>query len=208
VREWPENASSAVADFVFELGSGTLASEHAEALADALRQALPWLGDEPQAGVLPLSGLSRGNGHWFVGRRSRLVLRLPLHRAASADSLSGATLVVAGSRLQVGAPSRRPLQPVTEVVYSHFVSYGTANELAFLARCRAALDARGLRASPVTGRARRMDTSGGPVEGFALMLHGLSPADSVAIQEDGLGQHRLYGCGVFVPHKSITAVGE
>lgn len=208
MRDWPENASTTVADFVFELGAGTLASDHAEALADALRLALPWLGEEPLAGVLPLAGLSRGNGHWFVGRRSRLVLRLPLGRAASADSLSGTTLDIAGTPLAIGAATRRPVQPVTEVVYSHFVSFGTADELEFLAQCRAALDARGLRANPVTGRARRIDTAGGPIEGFALMLHGLGAADSVAIQEDGLGLHRLYGCGVFVPHKSITAVGE
>lgn len=205
---WPEDASTAMADFVFELGAGTLAGEHAEALAEALRGALPWLAEEPLAGVLPLSGLSRGNGQCFVGRRSRLVLRLPLRRAAGADSLAGTTLDIAGDRLAIGAATRRPLQPVTEVVYSHFVSFGTADELEFLDHCRAALADRGLRASPVTGRARRLDTSAGPVEGFALMLHGLSPADSVSIQEDGLGRHRLYGCGMFVPHKSITAVGD
>jgi hypothetical protein len=40
------------------------------------------------------------------------------------------------------------------------------------------------------------------------MLHGLKRAESVAIQESGLGLHRLLGCGLFVPHKSIAAVGE
>ena len=64
------------------------------------------------------------------------------------------------------------------------------------------------RGEPVTGRARRMHSAAGEVHGFALMLHGLKRAESVAIQETGLGRHHLLGCGLFVPHKSIAAVGE
>ena len=53
-----------------------------------------------------------------------------------------------------------------------------------------------------------MSAGAGQVHGFALMLHGLKRAESVAIQESGLGLHRLLGCGIFIPHKSIAAVGE
>jgi CRISPR-associated protein Cas6 len=94
------------------------------------------------------------------------------------------------------------------VVHSHFVSFGTADEIEFLAACRAALAERHLGGEPVTGRARHMTTGAGPVDGFALMLHGLKRPESVAIQETGLGLHRLLGCGIFIPHKSIAAVGE
>jgi hypothetical protein len=80
--------------------------------------------------------------------------------------------------------------PVTEVVHSHFVSFGTADEIEFLAACRAELAQRGLGGEPVTGRARRM-AAAGPVHGFALMLHGLKRAESVAIQETGLGRIRF-----------------
>ena len=208
MKDWPENASTQVADFVFELGAGMVAHEHADALAGALCRALPWLADEPLAGILPLSGLSRGDGGHFVGRRSRLVLRLPLSRAASADALSGTTLDVAGCALAVGTSTRRPLQPVTDVVYSHFVSFDTEDEISFLDQCRTALAGRGIQAHPVTGKARHLHSAAGFVHGFALMLHGLSPADSVGIQEQGLGEHRLHGCGMFVPHKTIHAVGE
>ncbi|MBI5900058.1 MAG: type I-MYXAN CRISPR-associated protein Cas6/Cmx6 [Rhodocyclales bacterium] len=208
MRDWPEEASANMVDVVFELDAGTLATDHAEALSVALRAALPWLDEEPRAGILPLSGLGRGDGGHFVGRRSRLTLRVPNHRGASADSLSGRRLDVAGQPLGIGRASRRPLLPVTEVVYSHFVSYETADEIAFLAACRAELAERGLGAQPVTGRARRLRCGGTEVHGFALMLHGLKRAESVAIQEAGLGRHHLLGCGLFVPHKSIAAVGE
>ena len=84
MRDWPEDASAEMVDVVFELDAGTLATDHAEALATALRVALPWLDEEPRAGILPLSGLGRGDGGHFVGRRSRMVIRLPTHRSSSA----------------------------------------------------------------------------------------------------------------------------
>ena len=40
-----------------------------------------------------------------------------------------------------------------------------------------------------------------------LVLHGLSTADSLLAQQRGVGLLRKLGCGVFVPHKSIAAVG-
>ena len=205
---WPADASTEMVDVVFELDAGTIANDHTEALASALRRALPWLDDEPRAGILPLSGLGRGDGFSYVGRRSRLVIRMPIHRSASADSLSGSALDLCGEPLGVGRSSLRPLLPITEVVHSYFVSYGTPDEIEFLAACRAELAARGIGGEPVTGRARRIKCAEGEVHGFALMLHGLKRAESVAIQESGLGLHRLLGCGLFVPHKSIAAVGE
>ncbi len=208
MKDWPQDASTEMVDVVFELEAGTIAVDHADALAGALRRALPWLDEEPRAGILPLSGLGRGDGRHFVGRRSRLVIRMPNRRSASADSLCGRTLDLGGEPLGIGRSSLRPLLPVTEVVYSHFVSFDTADEIEFLDACRAELAARQIGGEPVTGRARRMKTATGEVHGFALMLHGLKRADSVSIQESGLGRHRLLGCGLFVPHKSIVAVGD
>ena len=208
MKDWPEDASTDMVDVVFELDAGSVAPDHAEALAGALRRALPWLDDEPLAGILPLSGLGRGDGFSYVGRRSRLVIRMPIHRSASADSLSGSALDLGGEPLGVGRSSLRPLLPITEVVHSYVVSYGTPDEIEFLAACRAELAKRRIGGEPVTGRARRIQCVDGEVHGFALMLHGLKRAESVAIQESGLGLHRLLGCGLFVPHKSIAAVGE
>jgi len=48
----------------------------------------------------------------------------------------------------------------------------------------------------------------GGLRGYSLMLDGLSAADSLRLQETGIGRHRRLGCGVFVPHKSAAAVGS
>ena len=65
-----------------------------------------------------------------------------------------------------------------------------------------------VRAADGRGRAQHLAAIAGPVHGYSLMLHGLKRAESVSIQETGLGLHRLLGCGNFIPHKSVAAVGE
>ena len=194
-------------DVVFALEEVTLGDDHASALSLAVRRVLPWFDEEPEAGILPLSGLAKGNGVRFLGRRSRLALRLPIHRGASADFLAGARLDLDGTELKVGAGSVRPLFPARGVVYSHFVSLGTDDEIEFLERCKSLLAERGLTPQLITGKAREMRTAEGIVRGFSLMLHGLGAADSLAVQEAGLGAHRALGCGLFIPHKSVVAVG-
>ena len=204
----PDEASALMVDVVFSLEEGTLGDDHASALAMAVRRVLPWFDEEPEAGILPLSGLAKGNGVRFVGRRSRLALRLPVHRSASAESLAGASLDLDGVQLRLGAATARPLFPARGVVYSHFVSVGLNDEIEFLAQCKFLLAERGHKPQLITGKACELNTPAGTVRGFSLMLHGLGPAASLAIQESGLGAHRALGCGLFVPHKSVVAVGD
>ena len=134
-------------DVVFQLAGEPLREDHACALSRAVRRALPWLDEDPEAGILPLSGLASGNGVRFVGRRSRLALRLSIRRSASADSLTGARLDLEGTALEVGAGKLRPLFPARGVVYSHFVTVGTDDEIEFMARCKSSLAGRGLKLS-------------------------------------------------------------
>jgi CRISPR-associated protein Cas6 len=196
-------------DVVFPLEDGSFDDDHADALSLAVRSALPWFDDEPEAGILPLSGLAHGNnGQCFVGRRSRLALRLPIRRSASADFLAGRRLDLGGSWLTLGKSSMRPLLPARGVVYSHLVSVGTADEIEFLALCRNLLAGRNLKPQLISGKARQLRTAAGPVRGFSLMLHGLGASDSLALQEAGIGSHRVFGCGIFIPHKSVVAVGD
>ena len=202
-----DEASKLMVDVVFPLEQGTLVDDHACALSLAVRRALPWFDEEAEAGILPLSGLARGDGVRFVGRRSRLALRLPIRRSASADSLAGARLDLDGVALKLGASSIRPLVPARGVVYSHFVSVDTDDEIEFLARCKVLLAERGLKPQLITGKARELRALAGLVRGFSLMLHGLGAAESLAVQEAGLGRHRTLGCGIFIPHKSVAAVG-
>jgi len=208
VNHLPDEASTVMVDVVFSLEEGSFPDDHADALSLAVRRALPWFDDEPEAGILRLSGVAHGNdGVCFVGRRSRLVLRLPIHRGASADSLAGARLDLDGCWLTLGKSSMRPLLPARGVVYSHLVSVGTSDEVEFLAICKSLLAERNLNPQLISGKAHQLRSAQGAVLGFSLMLHGLGSAESLAVQEFGLGTHRALGCGLFIPHKSVVAVG-
>ena len=127
---------------------------------------------------------------------------------ASASALAGAWLDLDGNALKVGAGSIRPLLPARGVVYSHFVSVDTDDEIEFLDRCRSLLAVRGLKPQLISGKARELRAADSVVRGFSLMLHGLARAESLAVQEAGLGRHQMLGCGIFVPHKSVAAVGD
>ena len=42
----------------------------------------------------------------------------------------------------------------------------------------------------------------------SLMIADLSKEESLKLQEEGVGDKKLYGCGIFLPHKSIDAVNN
>ncbi|MBI4989873.1 MAG: type I-MYXAN CRISPR-associated protein Cas6/Cmx6 [Rhodocyclales bacterium] len=192
-------------DVSFEVRCERLPRDYGYSLFRALADELDWLEEDAGAGVHPLHGTASADGSLFLGRRARLMLRLSPERAGQALALAGARLAL-GSGLDIGPGRLRELMPFA-TVYSHFVSTGTADEAEFLGHAAAQLKAAGLPETMITGKAHAASTPEGDVRGFSLLLHGLSPAQSLAVQESGIGLGRKLGCGIFVPHKSVVAVG-
>lgn len=197
-------------DMAFALQGHSLPREHRQALAGALLQALPWLRDVPGAGVHRLNVSAGGGSLALLSQRTRLTLRLPRAQADAALALVGCSLPVAGSPLHLGEAQARELLP-WGTLYAHLVAAQAeaadeaADEAEFLQTVQAELAALGINGRAICGR--HQATEGGTLQGFGLMLDGLSPADALHLMEAGLGPHRLWGCGVFVPHKSAAAVG-
>lgn len=194
-----------VVDVAFEVHCERLTRDYGYALFRALADELDWLEEDASAGVHPLHGTASADGELFLGRRARLMLRLSAERAEQSLALTGARLAL-GSGLDIGPGKMRELMPFA-TVYSHFVSTGTADEAEFLGHAAAQLKAAGLPESMIAGKAHAARTPEGEVRGFSLLLHGLTPTQSLAVQESGIGQGRKLGCGIFVPHKSVVAVG-
>lgn len=194
-----------VVDVSFEVSCERLPRDYGYALFRALADALDWLEEDASAGVHPLHGTASADGSLFLGRRARLMLRLTAERAEQALALAGRRLDL-GSGFEIGAGRLRELTPYA-TVHSHFVSTGTADEAEFLGRAAAELREAGLPERMISGKAHAMDTPAGEVRGFSLLLHGLTPSQSLAVQARGLGLGRKLGCGIFVPHKSVIAVG-
>jgi len=207
-----------VTDLAFAVECRELPVDHAWALAEAVLILLPWMREDPRAGVHPIHVAASGNG-WMrpqapgdllqLSRRTRLVLRVPAARVADAARLSGQRLDVAGHALSVGASSERPLNG-HETLFSRYVAgFPAHDEEAFLAAAARELAAAGVRVRKMLGGiAQDVRTPGGTVPTRSLMIADLSPEDSRRLQERGLGAHRQMGCGMFVPHKGVREVSS
>jgi len=203
------SATDEVTDIVFSLRGSSVMPDYPAPLRKALRVSLPWLAEESEAAIHPLARTGRGQGALFIGRHTRLILRLPQRRIAEAYALCGQVLEIgADAKLEVGVASLRPLRP-TAVQYSSFVTLGIAAEADFLVEAERLLSGLGIDCQLVCGKAQT--APGGENEdmlrGYSLMLHGLTLANSLRIQHAGLGDGRMLGCGIFVPHKTVAAVG-
>lgn len=202
-----------VLDAVFAIECRSLPVDHAYALSAAIQAALPWFADEPQAGLHTVHGAASGAG-WQrpegedaqlqLSRRTKLVLRLPGHRMADAAALSGRTLDVAGSAMRVGRLSARPLLRIASLFSRSVMFEGVADEDAFVAAADEALRALGVEAATMLcGRDVTLATPQGSYRTRSLMLTVATPAQSLALQRQGLGEARKLGCGVFIPHKDV-----
>ena len=208
-----------VIDVAFRLSARWLAVDHASALRDAVVRVLPWLVDEPTAGIHSIHGAASGNG-WerpgresgevlALSRRTRLVLRVPVHRADRLDALGAQRLDVGGFELVTGTPRRRSLRPAAAVFARYVVDDGDVDdEERFLERITADLEARPIRVRKLLcGRSHRIGAGGDALTTRSVLIADLGRDESLAIQCRGIGPGRLLGCGLFVPHKDIGPVG-
>jgi len=140
----------------------------------------------------------------LVSRRTRIVLRLPASRLEAAAHLAGRSFDLGGT-VELGAPAVRDLVPYP-VLYSRLVAIGPEDAGEFDAAARRMAEEAGVKCEIIVGRKREGSRGPERFAGFGLMLHGLSPEDSLRMQSSGLGTNRTLGCGIFIPHKSIAPV--
>ncbi len=193
-------------DVAFALSGQHLPHDYAFPLEAALMKRLPWLADEPSAGVHPLRAPATAYGI-VLSRRTRLVLRLPESRLDGAEALCGARLEVGDAALQVGGATVRPVEPFA-TLSAWNVASAADDEAAFLEDVAFQLEVLGVRAKLICGRPETMGEGGRRLSGFGLALHELSPSHSLLVQTHGLGPARRLGCGVFVHHKIIEGLGD
>jgi CRISPR-associated protein Cas6 len=197
--------SQEMVDVAFAVQCAGLPRDHAASLAAALCQRLPWLSQEPISGIHPIRLVHGLGAQALLSQRTRLLLRVPAPRVADLLALDSAELNLDGQALRLGAPQARELLP-HGTLYAHRVAADSADEPAFMAGVARELLALDITAEPVCGKHQAFDRAGATQHAFSLMLHGLNPAQSLRLQQQGLGPQRLLGCGIFVPHKSAAAV--
>lgn len=199
-----------IVDMRFPLQGRGVPLDYADALWQAVREALPWLESEPLAGIHPLYGLSPGTGEWYLSGRSHMSLRLPRDRIAAAEVLIGSRLSLSGAAIEIGPATVRQLAAVP-VLYAKFVTLGATagdagmpDEKDFYSECMRQLAAMGINPrSVICGKRQAAKTAVGVLHGFSMMISGMEAEANLRLQQRGLGQERMRGCGVFIQHKSM-----
>ncbi len=208
----PEN----VLDLHFSIRCKSLPVDHAWALSVAIQQGLPWFAEEERAGLHLIYVAGSGNG-WerphdggdtlYPSRRTKLVLRLPAERIDDGMALSGQTLHLGDSEIEVGEGKAHPLI-ATNTLYSRYVAITEPGqtENKFIAQQIAELKQAELRFKKVLcGKETRFVLPDGELLTRSLLIADLPLKDAVKLQEIGLGEHRfkILGCGLFIPHKAV-----
>ncbi|MDE2309536.1 MAG: type I-MYXAN CRISPR-associated protein Cas6/Cmx6 [Betaproteobacteria bacterium] len=191
-------------DMVFDLGGGTLPTAYPFALWEALIRRVPQLTEKKLVGVLPLRAAENKEG-MLLPKRAKLVLRLPMALAAHAAALSGQQLDVAESTLRLGAMKMRPIRPYP-TLHAQLVT-GATDEALFLAGINTQLSKMGIAARLICGKRRTLTGARQSIHGYSLVIHDLKPEASLQLQYAGLGEGRQFGCGIFVPYKTISGLG-
>ena len=204
-------------DVSFRLSGRWLPVDHACALRGAVVKVLPWLEDEPGAGIHSIHGAASGNGWERPGResgetiplsrRTRLLLRVPVGRAEDTTALCGRRLDIDGCELVTGARQPRPLTPAGTVFARYVVDEEGGDEERFVERVASALEALSVSARKLLcGRSHRIESARTVLCARSLLIAALDPEESLTVQCRGIGPGRLLGCGLFVPHKDIGPV--
>jgi CRISPR-associated protein Cas6 len=209
-----------VVDVLFSLQCKSLPVDHAHALSQALLAAVPWLAEEPQAAVHTIHVAGSQNG-WerpphdseqrlLPSRRTKLGVRIPRARMqALKRALEGRVLEVADETLSLGTGKERPLSAETTLFARYIVAQAGEDEDQFLRRIATELAPRGVKLrKALCGKTQPLATPEGPLYTRSLMLADLSLEESFELQQHGIGEHRTMGCGIFLPHKGIEAVGS
>lgn len=208
-----------VVDVSFAIKCKCLPLEHMHALSESLYKALPWLEEDKLAGIHPIYGAESGNG-WvrpedpnellYFSRRQKMTLRLPKERLSEAENLTGKTLKVAGYDLEVGKSSVKKLSDLPTNFCRSVMTEQSMSEDDFLNWAFAELKSLNISVRKMMAGKERIVTlpHGEDLVTRSLMLAELEQAESVRLQQHGIGGGRKLGCGLFLPQKDIKAVNS
>jgi CRISPR-associated protein Cas6 len=199
-------------DLLFPVVGTRLPADHGYGLYSALSRTLPCLHDAGvRFGLAPITGPHIGDGLLQIDpSQSRLRLRLSAADIPHVLLLAGKGLDVLGHRIRLGVPQIEPLHPAPSLI-ARTVAIKKATEVgSFLQVARLQLDELGIAGKPrvpehLDKRGHRepirriLRIKNVRIVAFSLLVEGLTPEESVRLQEAGLGGRRHLGCGVFLP---------
>ncbi len=208
-----------MSDVIFKINCQSLPVDHANTLATQLIQQVPWLTETDGAGIHPIHVAGTQNG-WqrpdaesgeplILSKRTRLRIRVPVTQTDTLiNSLCGKRLIVDDMPLEITTGRAAGLQ-TSATLFSRYTIYSAspADEDAFLQHVIDDCKSVGFQPTKLLcGRSCYLSTPAGTLEAKSLLIADVPNEYSMALQEKGLGDYRLMGCGILIPHKDTDAV--
>ena len=206
--------TSRMIDVAFKIQCKTLPYDHACDLSKAITSKMPWLLKDKLIGIHTLHGPESGNG-WvrsekeeiFLSKRTRLILRISRSDANKAKELEGENINVLGNNIKIGKSNTKTFLVVRDLICRCVLCDKEQDEEDFLLDIKKELFTHGVPIKKaICGKAKSITINGKNRFTRSLMIADLSKENSILLQDIGIGDGRIFGCGIFLPHKSIDAV--
>lgn len=207
-----------IVDVNFKVKCTHLPLDHAHDLSTAIIQELPWAVDDERVGIHLIHGAESGNG-WirpsgpddliYPSRRTLFSIRTPQERRNEVEQLAGKIIKIGEIPVELSKPSIRALSKITTIFARYVLAQQIEDEDLFLQEMADLLALKHITPKKMmSGRATLMRFPDGEKIARSLMIDGIEVAESVRLQQQGLGAGRKIGCGIFLPHKGIDPVNE
>jgi len=209
------------ADVVFKLDCKRLPVDHATALADGVCQSAPWLADLPNCAIhsVHVAGSQNGwtrpeadSGEWLeLSKRTRLRIRVPLQQATRLiENLSHSVLNIEGEALSILDGNVKTLS-AGPTLFSRYAAFtqldNNADEDQFLAKVIEVCESIGFTPNKLMcGRTQSIASPEGALLTRSVLLADVPHEASIKLQDEGIGDYRLLGCGILIPHKDTDSV--
>jgi CRISPR-associated protein Cas6 len=191
-------------DVFFGVRGSRVSADHGYALYGAVARVLEtpenaWFHQLDQVGLHLLRGAYGSHGWLSLGPRACFGLRLPASLIPKVLALAGKRLVIDGDTLRVGVPRVEALRAAPVLAARLVTTRNGQDEQRFDREIARQLSGLGIAAQPIRGRRRVVRIKDKIVVGYGVHVAGLNAAESLCLQEHGLGGRRKMGCGVFAP---------
>ena len=208
-----------VIDLSYVVKCKCLPLEHMHELYESLSKVLPQLKDDKFAGIHPINGSESGNG-WerssdpnaliYLSRRQKLSIRISKDYLQDAENLIGQTINVSGYDIELGKTSIKKLSDLPTTFCRSIMVDSRMDEDDFLQWAFNELKSLDITVNKMmAGKERVVELSTGNERiTRSLMVAELRQAESIRLQQHGLGEGRKLGCGIFLPQKDIKAVNS
>ena len=211
----PSNTSDMI-ELSFSVDCKELPYDHAFELSSEILNLIPEIKNDKRNAIQTLHGPMSGNG-WVrpdgqnipLSKRAKLIMRINKNQIDDIKTIEGREIKLFGNKLKIGKSKVKSFVIVKDLFCRFIVSDPNIDEDKFLELIQNELRQYNINLrKALCGQSKMIKFGSETFYTRSLMIADLSKKESLRLQEEGVGERRLYGCGIFLPHKSIDAVNN